>query len=305
MKYDEDHESPDVIDRRGEGGGSEGFGGGGGGGVNPFFLFALLRTPYGWVVLLGIGVWYGLTRFGVIGGGDEPRPAHGAHAAHTQSATEAKEEHFVSFVLDDAQATWTRVFQAEGKTYRHAKLVLFTDRVQTACGGGSAATGPFYCPSDERVYIDLGFYAELSQKLGARGQFAQAYVVAHEIGHHVQKLLGTSDHVKGDSERGAAGNSVRLELQADCFAGIWATPTKERKLLEAGRHRSRRWERGRHGSATIACRRWGAAPFAPSRSRTARARSASAGSPQATRPAKLRRVTPSARPNSEARSSPG
>ncbi|HEY4121979.1 MAG TPA: neutral zinc metallopeptidase [Byssovorax sp.] len=234
MKYDEDHESPDVIDERGqEGGGS--FGGGGGGGVNPFFLFALLRTPYGWVVLLGIGVWYGLTRFGVIGGGDEARPAHGAHGApYAQSATEAKEEHFVSFVLDDAQTNWTKIFQAEGKTYRHAKLVLFTDRVQTACGGGSAATGPFYCPGDERVYIDLGFFAELSQKLGARGQFAQAYVVAHEIGHHVQKLLGTSDHVKGDSERGAAGNSVRLELQADCFAGIWAHSTQDRKLLESG-----------------------------------------------------------------------
>jgi hypothetical protein len=234
VKYDEDHESPDVIDERGqEGGGS--FGGGGGGGVNPFFLFALLRTPYGWVVLLGIGVWYGLTRFGVIDGGDEARPAHGAHGApYAQSATEAKEEHFVSFVLDDAQTNWTKIFQAEGKTYRHAKLVLFTDRVQTACGGGSAATGPFYCPGDERVYIDLGFFAELSQKLGARGQFAQAYVVAHEIGHHVQKLLGTSDHVKGDSERGAAGNSVRLELQADCFAGIWAHSTQDRKLLESG-----------------------------------------------------------------------
>jgi predicted metalloprotease len=120
--------------------------------------------------------------------------------------------------------------------YRHAKLVLFTDATNTGCGFGRAATGPFYCPSDEQVYIDLGFYRELDQKLGAGGDFAQAYVIAHEMGHHVQKLLGTSDKVdkmRGHTD-GSGGASVRLELQADCYAGVWAHGAAQRNLLDQG-----------------------------------------------------------------------
>jgi predicted metalloprotease len=109
--------------------------------------------------------------------------------------------------------------------------VLYTDSTSTGCGAGEAATGPFYCPADERVYLDLGFFRELSGRLGAGGQFAQAYVLAHEVGHHVQKILGVHGD---DTTRGATGASVRFELQADCFAGIWARSTQERNLLEAG-----------------------------------------------------------------------
>jgi predicted metalloprotease len=141
---------------------------------------------------------------------------------------------FVSFVLDDAQKVWQ---QQLGTSYRPAKLVLFRDAVQSACGFAESATGPFYCPGDEKVYIDLGFYEELQQRFGAPGDFAQAYVLAHEIGHHVQNLLGTEAEVRRTREtRADLANemSVRLELQADCYAGVWAHSTGQRNLLEQG-----------------------------------------------------------------------
>jgi predicted metalloprotease len=230
MRFDEEHESPDVIDRRGQGGGggSDGLGG------LLFFLPLLLRTRFGWLILLIGGGYYAWTHlFGVSG------PAVSSHRVATeQAASKSQPElvHFVSFVLDDAQALWSRELAERGKTYRHAKLVLFTDSTSTGCGSGSAATGPFYCPADERAYIDLGFYRQLESRLGARGDFAQAYVLAHEIGHHVQKLMGTSDKVQGlrGPAEGAGGASVRLELQADCYAGVWAHSTAQRSLLENG-----------------------------------------------------------------------
>jgi predicted metalloprotease len=144
-----------------------------------------------------------------------------------------EEARFVGYVLDDAQATWERKLPG----YRRAELVLFTGATSTGCGYGDAATGPFYCPADRRVYIDLSFYDELRRRLGAGGDFAQAYVIAHEIGHHVQKLDGTSDQVHLSSrsrQRGATGLSVRLELQADCYAGVWAHDAQARNLLEVG-----------------------------------------------------------------------
>jgi predicted metalloprotease len=133
--------------------------------------------------------------------------------------------------------TWTKKFAERKEPYRHAKLVLFTDSTQSGCGYGSASTGPFYCPVDERVYIDLGFYRELAHRFGAPGDFAQAYVIAHEIGHHVQNLLGISERVHRaprSEQRGATSLSVRLELQADCFAGVWGNSTAQRQLLESG-----------------------------------------------------------------------
>lgn len=229
MRWDESHDSPDVVDRRGD----EPARGGGGLGNMLFLVIWLLRTPYGWIVVLG-GIVFYVAR-AVFFGGADPQRVHSGMTSNVSSPAETPEVHFVSFVLDDAQASWEHQFAALGQPYRHAKLVLYTDATNTGCGFGDAATGPFYCPSDERVYIDLGFFRELSGRLGARGQFAEAYVIAHELGHHVQKLLGISQ--RADSMRsttGATGSSVRLELQADCFAGIWAHSTEQRDLLESG-----------------------------------------------------------------------
>lgn len=144
---------------------------------------------------------------------------------------------FVTFVLNDTQQTWTTILSAQGVRYRHAKLVLYRDSIDSACGMAQSATGPFYCPDDEKVYIDLGFYDELKRRFGAPGEFAEAYVLAHEVGHHVQKLLGIEGKVRqaeGSNPGQAKQYSIRLELQADCFAGIWAHSTQERNLLEAG-----------------------------------------------------------------------
>jgi len=162
------------------------------------------------------------------------------------SPEEEKRVQFVSFVLDDAQNTWKQIL---GPRYHDTKLVLFRDATETGCGFGRAATGPFYCPVDEKVYIDLGFYDELQQRFGATGEFAQAYVLAHEIGHHVQKLLGIESQVRRAMQmRPDEQNdlSVRLELQADCFAGVWGHSTAQRQILEQGDV-----EDGLHAAAAI------------------------------------------------------
>src|SRR3954470_24408369 len=135
---------------------------------------------------------------------------------------------FVTAVVNDVQATWSDLFKTEGRSYQDTKLVLFTDATTSGCGQASAATGPFYCPADNKVYLDLGFFQELRNRFGAPGDFAQAYVIAHEFGHHVQNLLGTSDQVYRAEQRNrgnANALSVRLELQADCYAGVWAAHT--------------------------------------------------------------------------------
>jgi predicted metalloprotease len=221
MRWDEEHESPDLIDRRREGGAGPSLGG-----MMPL-VWWLLRKPYGWVVVLllvGYAVFQS-ARHGLYSGNVE-NPGGGSNVTDPQA-------HFVAFVLDDVQSSWESQFAQHAWPYRHAKLVLFTGSTQTACGYGQAATGPFYCPEDERVYIDLGFYHELENRLGAGGDFAKAYVIAHEIGHHVQKLLGISEAASAHAA-GAEGGSVRLELQADCYAGIWAHSTQQRNLLESG-----------------------------------------------------------------------
>jgi uncharacterized protein len=144
---------------------------------------------------------------------------------------------FVTFVLNDTQNTWSQILPQQGVPYRHAKLVLYRDAYPSACGAAQSATGPFYCPDDEKVYIDLGFYNELKQRFGAPGEFAEAYVLAHEIGHHVQKLLGIEGKVRQAQEQNphsANQLSVRLELQADCFAGVWGHSTQQRNLLDPG-----------------------------------------------------------------------
>lgn len=153
---------------------------------------------------------------------------------------EQPEVQFVSFILDDAQNTWTQILSRQGVNYRHAKLVLFRDTIVSGCGQAQAATGPFYCPEDEKVYIDLSFFDQLKQRFGAPGEFAQAYVIAHELGHHVQKLTGIEKKVRAAQQRnpeGANQLSEKLELQADCFAGVWGHSTDQRKLLDPGEAR--------------------------------------------------------------------
>ena len=240
MKHDENYESGDVEDRRGESGGGSGLGGGG------------FRLPAGKLGLGGLAVLLVLSLVfktdlispilgGGGGGSDGGAPAAAAPAVGggpvSESASEKSARHLMAFVLDDAQQVWTRILEAEGKSYTHAKLVLFRGAVQSGCGNASSAMGPFYCPADTRVYIDLGFYDELSRRFGAPGDFAQAYVLTHEIGHHIQNLLGTERQVRRAQQGDASQKnalSVAMELQADCYAGVWAHTTEQRRLLDAG-----------------------------------------------------------------------
>lgn len=233
MRWDESHESSDVTDRRGETPPTMRGGGGGNLGGLLYILPWLLRTPYGWVVVVAAIGWYAFRALFFTG--PALQSAHGGNIPVSGRPAETSEVHFVSFVLDDVQGVWSRDFAQRGRSYPHAKLVLYEDATETGCGFGQAATGPFYCPVDQQVYLDLGFFRELTTRLGAKGQFAQAYVVAHEIGHHVQKLLGISQRAEAAGRaKGAEGVSVRLELQADCFAGVWAHSTAERNILEQG-----------------------------------------------------------------------
>ncbi len=200
----------------------------------------------GIVLLLVLSVIFKQDFFSLLdtGGGiatttsQAPRPAGGTPADTPAGGDPEKEQvEFVSFVLDNAQALWARQLPRLGKRYRDAKLVLFRDVVQSACGYAQAATGPFYCPGDEKVYIDLGFYDELARRFGAPGDFARAYVLAHEVGHHVQMVLGISNQVRRlqrDNPRQANDLSVRMELQADCLAGVWAKSAARQDLLEPG-----------------------------------------------------------------------
>lgn len=160
-----------------------------------------------------------------------PGPAAGA------DPQEELEVDFVSFVLDDAQAVWHRKLPALGESYRDARLVLFRDGTRSGCGAASAASGPFYCPADEKIYLDMSFFDELHRRFGAPGDFARAYVVAHEIAHHVQNVLGIERQVREVQRRDPRQRndlSVRMELQADCLAGVWAHSTQRRDLLERG-----------------------------------------------------------------------
>lgn len=227
MRFDEGHESPDVIDRRGAGGGRFG-----GAGLLALAPMLLRMGPVGVVIaLLVLGVGYVSSR------GDDDGEKVGVTQTTSASLEEEKQKHFASFVLDDAQQTWRGIFARAGKHYESAQLVLYRNETSTGCGFGQAATGPFYCPSDDRVYIDLAFNHELAQRFGAKGDFAQAYVLAHEVGHHVQKLLGATAMIKSfrrSQREGEDGANVRLELQADCFAGVWAHSTGKRGLLDPG-----------------------------------------------------------------------
>jgi predicted metalloprotease len=182
----------------------------------------------------GALLYFGGGLFSGAGSGLTGEQSQGGGAVQGNAAEEEMVQ-FVSFVLDDAQNAWTQRFAQGGGRYAPARMVIFRGSTRSACGLGQAEMGPFYCPRDQRVYIDLSFYQDLRQRFGAPGDFAQAYVIAHEIGHHVQHLLGNDRKAEAAGQReGAEGGSVRLELQADCFAGLWAHSTQQRDLLEAG-----------------------------------------------------------------------
>lgn len=160
-------------------------------------------------------------------------------ARRQASAQDDQEKQFLSVVLADTEDTWSQIFRANGRQYTDPKLVLYSGAVQSACGYAQAAMGPFYCPNDQKLYLDMAFFHELSQRMGAQGDFAQAYVVAHEVGHHVQNLLGTLGKVQAAEQRmnetQANALQVRVELQADCLAGVWAYHAdKDRHIVEAG-----------------------------------------------------------------------
>jgi len=225
MRWTPGGESPNIEDRRG----SRGIG------------FAPAGIG-GTVILLILSLVFGRD-FVSGGGGGENAPTGGTSGGQVappvdQSPAEAKEVQFVSFVLDSAQATWSRILpETMNRPWRDAKLVLFRNATQTGCGIGQAAMGPFYCPVDQKLYIDLSFYDELHTRFGAPGDFAEAYVLAHELGHHVQHLLGTDAAVRRAQQQNPdAANelSVRLELQADCYAGVWAHETQRENLLDPG-----------------------------------------------------------------------
>jgi len=197
----------------------------------------------GFIVLLVLSVVFKTDLTGALGGGggEGPGPSAAAPGVSTPPArTSAEEEQLVSylsFVLDDAQDNWTRIFAERDAQYARARLVLFRDAVNTGCGGAESATGPFYCPADQKVYIDLGFYDELRRRFGAPGDFAQAYVLAHELGHHVQNLVGTERQMRRLQQQSPGDRnalSVALELQADCYAGIWGKHAEEVGRLQAG-----------------------------------------------------------------------
>jgi predicted metalloprotease len=186
------------------------------------------------VILLVLSLVFKRDFFSLVGaGGVETAPETAAGPPAETTPEEERLVSFVSFVLDDAQNVWRQKLSG----YQDAKLVLFTDAVQSGCGTGEAAMGPFYCPLDEKVYIDLGFYGQLERRFGAPGDFAQAYVIAHEIGHHVQHLMGLDTRMRQQQKanpREANELSIAHELQADCFAGVWGHSTNNRGLLEAG-----------------------------------------------------------------------
>jgi predicted metalloprotease len=221
MRWRGERESGNVEDRRGFGGGRVAIGGG-----------------IGTLIIVIIAVLLGADPQQILQQVPTGEPTTTSQGSRPTNPEEEELTKFVKVVLAKTEDVWQDVFQQNGRQYRKPTLVLFSDQVQSACGIGSAASGPFYCPGDQKVYIDLSFYEELRRRFNSPGDFAQAYVIAHEVGHHIQKLLGTSDKVDAAQQRmsevDANRLSVRLELQADFYAGIFARHIQKQGLLEEG-----------------------------------------------------------------------
>jgi predicted metalloprotease len=232
VKWRGNRESNNIEDRRGSRGGR------GGSGLPMFGGKLSLGTI---VIALVAAYFLGINPLTLLGALTGVDSGHSVSQSHTQSLSPEEVEmgRFVSTVLADTEDTWHSIFKQNGQQYREPKLVLFSGSTPTACGTGQTATGPFYCPADQKVYIDLSFYDLMQKRFNVSGDFAQAYVIAHEVGHHVQTLLGISEQVhqaqQRSSEKAANALSVKLELQADCFAGVWAhNADQARGILESG-----------------------------------------------------------------------
>ncbi len=267
MRWRGERQSENVEDRRDESGGfgfplpggGVRFPSGGGGGSGSGGGIGLI----GFLILLGLALLFGVDPRVILSGGGPtgddtnfpdihlpqsrpgapglptPQQQPGPQVQHPKTTQADDLKQFVSVVLADTEDVWSDIFQKYGQRYADPKLVLYSDGIRSACGMGMSAMGPFYCPNDEKVYIDLSFYEELKNRFNVSGDFAEAYVIAHEVGHHVQKLLGIADQVEAarqrSSERGANALQVRMELQADCFAGVWANHAQETKnIIEPG-----------------------------------------------------------------------
>ena len=233
-------ETAGIEDRRSQGGlggfSTGGFGMGGGGipipaGIGGTGAIVILVI---YVVLQLLGGGGGSAGSGLDGLGGQPAVDPGASVDLTNEGDQVQ---FIGYVLNDANDLWQETFQRAGQQYQRAPLVLFTDSTMSGCGAASAQTGPFYCPADQKVYLDLGFFRELKDRFGAPGDFAQAYVIAHEIGHHVQKLTGIEAQVRQLQQQDPSRQnelSVKLELQADCLAGVWGQSVYKQGDLQAG-----------------------------------------------------------------------
>ena len=229
MRWQGRRESDNVEDRRNNSSGPS-FGGGGGG-------FRLPGGKGGIILLIVVVVasYYGVDLTSMLGGQPVPQQQSAQRSISPNDDEAAK---FTSVILATTEDTWGQIFQKMGRTYQQPKLVMYRGATRTGCGTGQSVMGPFYCPADSTVYIDLSFYDEMKGKLGADGDFAQGYVIAHEVGHHVQKLLGIEPKVRQlqQSASQAEGNrlSVKMELQADCFAGVWGNSMQKQEVLDAG-----------------------------------------------------------------------
>jgi predicted metalloprotease len=222
MRWRGRRESTNVEDRRGVGRGGLAVGGG-----------------LGTIVLIVLALLFGADPRELLDqGGGQQNPAQGTQTARPGNAQEEELKKFTLVVLAETEDVWNQLFQQAGSRYREPTLSLFTGQTRSACGAAGASTGPFYCPGDEKVYIDLSFYRDLRTRLGAPGDFAQAYVVAHEVGHHIQHILGTMEQIDAQqrrmSEADANRLSVMLELQADFYAGVWAHYAERRGIIEPG-----------------------------------------------------------------------
>jgi len=231
MKWEGNRESDNVEDRRGDGGGGGGGFSFGGGSIGIGTIAIALVGSY----FLGVSP---MTIINAISGGGS-MPVQQQQAPAQRPPANDRQAKFVSTVLADTEDVWTALFKAQNAQYIKPKLVLFTGATRTACGTGNTAAGPFYCPGDQKVYIDLAFYRLMQERFHVNSEFAQAYVIAHEVGHHVQHLLGIDEQVSAARQRGnerqANAMSVKLELQADCFAGVWAFHANQaRSILEQG-----------------------------------------------------------------------